>query len=63
MQTQPDQAVDLAAMAAIDAAAIAGAKQTLRKAILFRRDARTIKRRLASITGLFEYLIIRGVVG
>ena len=26
-------------------------------------SARTIKRRLASITGLFEYLIIRGVVG
>ena len=40
MQTQPE-AADLAAMAAIDAAAIAGAKQTLRKAILFRRDSRT----------------------
>ena len=25
-------------------------------------SARTIKRRLASVTGLFEYLIIRGVV-
>ena len=40
MQTQPE-AADLAAMTAIDAAAIAGAKRTLRKAILFRRDART----------------------
>jgi 5-formyltetrahydrofolate cyclo-ligase len=45
VQTQPDPTVDLAAIAAIDAAAIAGAKQTLRKAILFRRDARTTKRR------------------
>jgi 5-formyltetrahydrofolate cyclo-ligase len=45
VQTQPDQAADLAAMAAIDAAAIAGAKQTLRKAILFRRDARAGNRR------------------
>src|SRR5687767_8843006 len=32
-------------MSAIDAAAIAGAKQTLRKAILFRRDARTSAQR------------------
>jgi 5-formyltetrahydrofolate cyclo-ligase len=40
VKTQPE-AADLAAMAAIDAAAIAGAKQTLRKAVLFRRDART----------------------
>ena len=45
MPTQPDHVVDLAAMAAIDAAAIAGAKQTLRKAILFRRDARTNEQR------------------
>ena len=32
-------------MAAIDAAAIAGAKRTLRKAILFRRDSRTKQQR------------------
>ena len=44
MQTQPE-AVHLAAMAAIDAAAIAGAKQTLRKAISFRRDSRTSDQR------------------
>ena len=45
MQTQPDQAVDLAAAAAIDAAAIDGAKRTLRKAIQFRRDSRSRKQR------------------
>ena len=44
MQTQPE-AADLAAMAAIDAAAIDGAKRTLRKAIVFRRDSRTKKQR------------------
>jgi 5-formyltetrahydrofolate cyclo-ligase len=44
VQTQPE-AVDLAAMAAIDAAAIAGAKRTLRKAILFRRDSRSNEQR------------------
>ena len=44
MQTRPE-AADLPAMSAIDAAAIAGAKQTLRKAILFRRDARTSAQR------------------
>ena len=44
MQTQPE-AADLTAMAEIDAAAIAGAKQTLRKAILFRRDARSNRQR------------------
>ena len=45
MQTEPDQAVDLAAAAAIDAAAIDGAKRTLRKAIQFRRDSRSRKQR------------------
>ena len=44
MQTQPE-AADLTAMAEIDAAAIAGAKRTLRKAILFRRDARSTRQR------------------
>ena len=44
MQTQPE-AADLGAMAAIDAAAIAGAKKTLRKAVQFRRDLRTTHQR------------------
>ena len=44
VQTQPE-AVDLAAMAAIDAARSPGAKRTLRKAILFRRDSRSNKQR------------------
>src|SRR5512133_936470 len=44
VQTQPE-AADLAAMTAIDSAAIAGAKRTLRKAVQFRRDSRTSKRR------------------
>jgi len=44
VQTQPE-AADLSAMAAIDAAAIAGAKRTLRKAVQFRRDLRTSQQR------------------
>ena len=44
MQTQPE-AADLSAMAAIDAATIAGAKRTLRKAVQFRRDLRTSQQR------------------
>jgi hypothetical protein len=44
VQTQPE-AADLSAMAAIDAAAIAGAKRTLRKAVQFRRDLRTGQQR------------------
>src|SRR5262245_36400590 len=44
VQTQPE-AADLAAMTAVDSAAIAGAKRMLRKAVQFRRDSRTSKRR------------------